>query len=418
MAGQFRFKNNSGTVVAQISASNAGAMSFSGSALDFSSVTSLTLGTSTLTGTASFATAAVSSSYALNSLTGSNALTASSADTLYVRNNATVLGSITAQTLIVQTVTSSVLFTSGSNIIGSSLSNVQELTGSVGITGSLIVSGAAAFSDTITSATGISVGLTGTNYILWNTQGGIKLGRANIGPEDSLTSRWTGTLAYIDIAYSAQWNGGVTILANGGGSVGIGTLTPTRLLDVSALGTAYIRASDRTNSVNVDMLAASSGGWVGTQSNHSFQLQTNNTERMRILSGGQVGIGTTTIKSLLGSNTKLTVAGSGGTSLGAAGGSIGSAAGSGTGALNLGISIDGLDGGMTLLLLASRNVGAGTNTASAVYIISFYYSDGNFPVITYVGGTNNYVSFGSSGGNLTATNAAGGNNLYSWFANK
>jgi len=139
MAGQFRFKNNSGTVVAQISASNAGAMSFSGSALDFSSVTTLTLGTSTLTGTASFATTAVSSSYGLNALTGSNAMTASSADTLYVRNNATVLGSITAQTLIVQTITSSVLFTTGSNKIGSSLSNVQELTGSVGITGSLSV---------------------------------------------------------------------------------------------------------------------------------------------------------------------------------------------------------------------------------------------------------------------------------------
>jgi hypothetical protein len=307
-----------------------------------------------------------------------------------------------------------------------SLTNVltaDVVNGRVGVnntspTVALDVTGAGKFSDTITAATGISVGLTGTNYILWSTQGGIKLGRANIGPEDSLTSRWTGTLAYIDIAYSAQWNGGVTILANGGGSVGIGTLTPTRLLDVSAAGTAYIRASDRTNSVNVDMLAASSGGWIGTQSNHSFQLQTNNTERMRVTSGGQVGIGTTTIKSLLGSNTKLTVAGSGGTSLGSAGGSIGSAAGSGTGALDLGISINGLDGGMTLLLLASRNVGAGTNTASAVYIISFYYSDGNFPVITYLGGTSNFVSFGSSGGNLTATNGAGGNNLYSWFANK
>jgi hypothetical protein len=76
------------------------------------------------------------------------------------------------------------------------------------------------------------------------------------------------------------------------GSVGIGTTSPTRLLDVSAAGAAYIRASDTTNSVNVDMLAASSGGWIGTQSNHSFQLQTNNTERMRIASGGNVGIGT------------------------------------------------------------------------------------------------------------------------------
>ena len=77
------------------------------------------------------------------------------------------------------------------------------------------------------------------------------------------------------------------------GNVGIGTCSPTRLLDVSALGTAYIRASDRTNSVNVDMLAASSGGWVGTQSNHSFMIQTCNTEKMRITSAGNIGIGAT-----------------------------------------------------------------------------------------------------------------------------
>ena len=302
-----------------------------------------------------------------------------------------------------------------------------DSTGKVGVgnvspTVALDVTGAGKFSDTITAATGISVGLTGTNYINWSTQGGIKLGRANIGPEDSLTSRWTGTLAYIDIAYSAQWNGGVTILANGGGNVGIGTSSPSTEL--------HIKASSSYAEVRID--GASGGGatleyysngtqlgdiYCDTSSNMIFRNNPN-TERMRIMSGGQVGIGTTTIKSLLGSNTKLTVAGSGGTSLGAAGGSIGSAAGSGTGALNLGISINGLDGGMTLLFLASRNVGAGTNTASAVYIISFYYSDGNFPVITYVGGTNNFVSFGSSGGNLTVTNAAGGNNLYSWFANK
>jgi hypothetical protein len=92
--------------------------------------------------------------------------------------------------------------------------------------------------------------------------------------------------------------------------------------------------------------------------------------------------------------------------------------GSGTGALNLGISINGLDGGMTLMFLASRNTAGGTSTASAVYIISFYYSDENFPVITYLGGTNNFVSFSTSGNNLTATNSLGGNHLYSWFANK
>jgi hypothetical protein len=76
------------------------------------------------------------------------------------------------------------------------------------------------------------------------------------------------------------------------GNVGIGTTSPTRQLEVSKAGAAYIRAADTANSVNIDMLAASSGGWIGTQSNHSLNFQTNNTERMRITSSGNVGIGT------------------------------------------------------------------------------------------------------------------------------
>ena len=76
-----------------------------------------------------------------------------------------------------------------------------------------------------------------------------------------------------------------------GNNVGIGTSSPTRQLDVSNAGAAYIRASDTSNSVNMEMLAASSGGWIGTQTNHSLNFQTNNTERMRIDSSGNVGIG-------------------------------------------------------------------------------------------------------------------------------
>lgn len=85
---------------------------------------------------------------------------------------------------------------------------------------------------------------------------------------------------------------GNSLIYDTGTAIGIGTTTPGRLLDVSNTGAAYIRASDTTNSVNVDMLAASSGGWIGTQSSHAFILQTANTERMRITSGGFVGLGT------------------------------------------------------------------------------------------------------------------------------
>jgi hypothetical protein len=69
-------------------------------------------------------------------------------------------------------------------------------------------------------------------------------------------------------------------------NVGIGTSSPSRQLEVSKAGIAYIRAADTTDSVNMEMLAASSGGWVGTQTNHALLFQANNTEKARITTDG------------------------------------------------------------------------------------------------------------------------------------
>jgi hypothetical protein len=54
-----------------------------------------------------------------------------------VNSNLIVTGSITAQTLVVQTVTSSVVYSSGSNVFGNNIANTQVMTGSVYITGSV-----------------------------------------------------------------------------------------------------------------------------------------------------------------------------------------------------------------------------------------------------------------------------------------
>lgn len=75
-----------------------------------------------------------------------NALTASSADSFVVRNNITAsnglfTGTITAQTLVVQVVTSSTDFVTGSTQFGSQLTNTHQFTGSVSITGSLSLAG-------------------------------------------------------------------------------------------------------------------------------------------------------------------------------------------------------------------------------------------------------------------------------------
>lgn len=77
------------------------------------------------------------------------------------------------------------------------------------------------------------------------------------------------------------------------GSVGIGTSSPSTKLDVfgTAGGGATIRINDGTQDLR---LYTSTGiGVIGTISNSSLGFHTNNTEKMRITSGGNVGIGTT-----------------------------------------------------------------------------------------------------------------------------
>jgi hypothetical protein len=68
--------------------------------------------------------------------TGSNQFKASQV----ITGSLTVTDAIVAQTLNVQQVTSSVIFSSGSNVFGNSVSNTQQFTGSVNITGSLTTS--------------------------------------------------------------------------------------------------------------------------------------------------------------------------------------------------------------------------------------------------------------------------------------
>jgi hypothetical protein len=75
---------------------------------------------------------------------------------LNVSGNITTAGTITAQTLVVQTITSSVEYSSGSNVFGSSLSNTQSLTGSVNITGSLTVNGSNAILTNQTSSMSVA----------------------------------------------------------------------------------------------------------------------------------------------------------------------------------------------------------------------------------------------------------------------
>lgn len=86
-----------------------------------------------------------------------------------------------------------------------------------------------------------------------------------------------------------------------GGNVGIGTAAPAATLDVVAANAAFAKFSGAANGY-VDFTEAggvlsrlqNSGAlYFGTVSNHDMNFKTNSTNKMTILAGGNVGIGTT-----------------------------------------------------------------------------------------------------------------------------
>jgi hypothetical protein len=149
-------------------------------------------------GTASFANTA---SYALTAsyVSGSSSVSASYAATSSYANNFTVAGTLTAQTINVQTITSSIDFVTGSTRFGTIISNTHRFTGSVSVSGSL---------DVVGPVSGSSF-----NSVLISRGKGDDMGSIAIG---------TGNLASNNVGYNNTAVGNNALTANTDGSLNSG----------------------------------------------------------------------------------------------------------------------------------------------------------------------------------------------------
>jgi hypothetical protein len=176
-----------------------------------------------------------------------NAITASSAD------NFTVRGTLTAQTIVAQTITSSTDFVTGSTRFGSLLSNTHQFTGSVSITGSGYFSGNVGIGTTspqkpleAISATNDFVSV-GVNQIADEAWTGIHFGYReanNLYRKSAIVFQRTdltenNAQGKVHILNGPQSGAGNATLSDArltigeSGNVGIGTTTPSAKLDVN-----------------------------------------------------------------------------------------------------------------------------------------------------------------------------------------
>jgi len=152
----------------------------------------------------------------------------------------------------------------------------------------------------IYTTTAQSTGVGGTLALggLFNGSDVAPFGSIRGGKENSTSGNYSGYLAFQTIV-----NGNVLterMRIDSSGNVGIGTSSPGYRLDVASSGTSAFRVSgpanvlsDLTDGTITLRQQIGDGAAMGTVGAHPFVFRTNNTERMRIDSSGNLGLGVT-----------------------------------------------------------------------------------------------------------------------------
>ena len=293
---------------------------FSGSILNYTSSTDAKIAalytyTSSLNNkTSSFATTGSNTFIGNQTITGS----------INVSGSINATGTLTAQTLIVQVITSSQDFVTGSTKFGSLTSNTHQFTGSVSASGSLDINGVSSTSRIIPNGTTYKT----SNFLdFYPANDNVLFFHAGTSwgdPVIAVNGTTAGSVLTNSLAQQLVIRGdgaGGIGFSNGssinmiisGGNVGIGTTSPTHILHIRKDQNAYTWArienqADNSSAYTGLQLGAYGNSWglaIGSSLANSNSLNFlidaggTNVSRMTILAGGNTGIGTTSPENTL-----------------------------------------------------------------------------------------------------------------------
>jgi hypothetical protein len=221
----------------------------------------------------------------------------------------TTTGTIIAQTINVQQVTSSVVYSSGSNVFGNSIGNSQTFTGSVLVTGSLTIAGASSatsyngatiFGSTIAcSPIGCFATSCATSFIGGTLSGTTIYGSTAVCSANGLLIGNGGVTATCN--YLPKFTGASTIgnslVYDNGTNVGIGTASPNGKLTINSSSDNNLRLENGSELAIIRVLTTGALDiWShGDTANEIFFRQGtgSGTVKMTLDASGNLGLGVT-----------------------------------------------------------------------------------------------------------------------------